>query len=230
MAASAREQLLALLAEKSFRLGQFTLSSGATSDYYIDCRLTTLDANGALVTGQTVLHEIESRGWRPDAIGGLTMGADPVVVATSVISAQQGKPIHGFLVRKAEKTHGTGQRIEGFRQKAARVVIVDDVCTTGASTVQAIEAAREYGFEVVGVMCLVDRQEANGRANVEKAAAPAPFVALFTANDVRAEHVRQAEHLKSGAPPIFAVSAKCDFCDRPAVTNVPGNRCEAHRP
>jgi orotate phosphoribosyltransferase len=230
MAARAREQLLALLAEKSFRLGQFTLSSGATSDYYIDCRLTTLDANGALVTGQTVLHEIESRGWRPDAIGGLTMGADPVVVATSVISAQQGKPIHGFLVRKAEKTHGTGQRIEGFRQKAARVVIVDDVCTTGASTVQAIEAAREYGFEVVGVMCLVDRQEANGRANVEKAAAPAPFVALFTANEVRAEHVRQAEHLKSGAPPIFAVSAKCDFCDRPAVTNVPGNRCEAHRP
>ncbi len=229
MAASAREQLLALLAEKSFRLGQFTLSSGATSDYYIDCRLTTLDANGALVTGQTVLHEIESRGWRPDAIGGLTLGADPVVVATSVISAQQGRPIHGFLVRKAEKTHGTGQRIEGFRQKAARVVIVDDVCTTGASTVQAIEAAREYGFEVVGVMCLVDRQEANGRANVEKAAAPAPFVALFTANDVRAEHVRQAEHLKSGAPPIFAVSAKCDFCDRPAVTNVPGNRCDAHR-
>ena len=230
MAARAREQLLALLAEKSFRLGQFTLSSGATSDYYIDCRLTTLDANGALVTGQTVLHEIESRGWRPDAIGGLTMGADPVVVATSVISAQQRKPIHGFLVRKAEKTYGTGQRIEGFRQKAARVVIVDDVCTTGASTVQAIEAAREYGFEVVGVMCLVDRQEANGRANVEKAAAPAPFVALFTANEVRAEHVRQAEHLKSGAPPIFAVSAKCDFCDRPAVTNVPGNRCEAHRP
>ncbi|MFZ0312814.1 MAG: orotate phosphoribosyltransferase [Candidatus Korobacteraceae bacterium] len=229
MAASAREQLLALLAEKSFRLGQFTLSSGASSDYYIDCRLTTLDAGGSLATGQTVLHEIESRGWRPDAIGGLTMGADPVVVATSVISAQQGRPIHGFLVRKAEKTHGTGQRIEGFRQKAARVVIVDDVCTTGASTVQAIEAAREHGFEVVGVMCLVDRQEANGRASVEQAAAPAPFVALFTTNDVRAEYLRQAEHLKSGAPPIFAVSAKCDFCDRPAVTNVPGHRCEAHR-
>ncbi|MGA2903548.1 MAG: orotate phosphoribosyltransferase [Candidatus Korobacteraceae bacterium] len=230
MAASAREQLLAMLAEKSFRLGQFTLSSGATSDYYIDCRLTTLDANGAVLTGQTVLHEIERRGWRPDAIGGLTMGADPVVVATSVISAQQGRPIHGFLVRKAEKTHGTGQRIEGFRQKPARVVIVDDVCTTGASTVQAIDAAREYGFEVVGVMCLVDRQEADGRANVEKAASPAPFVALFTTNDVRAEHVRRAEHAKSGAPPIFAVSAKCDFCDRPAVTNVPGNRCQVHRP
>ena len=222
MAGNSREQLLKLLAQKSFRLGQFKLSSGGTSDYYIDCRLTTLDAAGALVTGQTVLQEIERRGWKADAIGGLTMGADPIVVATSVISAQQGKPINGFLVRKAEKGHGTAQRIEGFREKGARVVVVDDVCTTGASTVQAIEAAREHGFEVIGVLCLVEREEAGGRVNVEKAAAPAPFVALFTANDVRAEHVKSA-------PPIFAVSAKCDFCDRPAVTNVPGNRCDAHR-
>lgn len=179
-----------MLAEKSFRLGEFKLSSGGTSDYYIDCRLTTLDANGALLTGQAVLEEIHRQGWwQADAIGGLTLGADPIVVATSVISAQQGKPMPGFLVRKAEKTHGTGQRIEGFRQKPARVVIVDDVCTTGASTIQAIEAAREFGFEVTGVMCLVERQEAGGRSNVEKAAAPAPFIALFTANDVRAEHV-----------------------------------------
>jgi orotate phosphoribosyltransferase len=192
MAARAREQLLAMLAEKSFRLGEFKLSNGGVSDYYIDCRLTTLDARGALLTGQAVLDEIESRGWRPDAIGGLTLGADPVVVATSVLSAQHGNPIHGFLVRKAEKTHGTGQRIEGFREKPARVVIVDDVCTTGASTIQAIEAARDYGFEIAGVMCLVDRQEANGRANVERAAAPAPFVALFTTDEVRAEHVKHA--------------------------------------
>jgi orotate phosphoribosyltransferase len=191
MMANVREQLLSLLAKKSFRLGELKLSSGGTSDYYIDCRLTTLDANGALLTGQAVLAEIQSRGWRADAIGGMTMGADPIVVATSVISAQQGKPIHGFLVRKAEKTHGTGQRIEGFRQKSARVVIVDDVCTTGASTIQAIEAAREFGFAIVGVLCLVERQEAGGRANVERAAAPAQFVALFTANDVRAEHVKQ---------------------------------------
>ncbi len=223
MAANSRAKLLSLLAQKSFRLGQFKLSSGGTSDYYIDCRLTTLDAAGALLTGETVLQEIQSEGWKADAIGGLTMGADPIVVATSVISAQHGKPINGFLVRKAEKTHGTGQRIEGFREKPARVVVVDDVCTTGASTIQAIEAAREYGFEIVGVLCLVEREEAGGRANVEKAAAPAPFVALFTANDVRAEHV------KNGPPPMFAISAKCDFCDRPAVTNTPGNRCEAHR-
>ena len=221
---NARAQLLAMLAEKSFRLGEFKLSSGGTSDYYIDCRLTTLDATGALLTGQAVFEEIGLRGWHPDAIGGLTMGADPIVVATSVISAQQGKPMHGFLVRKAEKAHGMGQRIEGFRQKPARVVIVDDVCTTGASTIQAIEAAREFGFEIVGVLCLVEREEAGGRASVEKAAAPAKFVALFTANDVR------AQHLKHETPPIFAVSAKCDLCDRPAVTNSPGNRCEVHRP
>ena len=143
-----------------------------------------------MATGEAVLEEIRERGWKADAIGGLTMGADPIVVATSVISAQQGTPINGFLVRKAEKTHGTGQRIEGFREKGARVVIVDDVCTTGASTIQAIEAAREFGFEVAGVLCLVERQEAGGRGNVEKAAAPAAFIALFTANDVRAEHVK----------------------------------------
>ena len=180
-----------MLAEKSFRLGNFKLSSGGTSDYYIDCRLTTLDAQGALRTGETVLQEILSRGWQVDAIGGLTMGADPIVVATSVISAQQGKAINGFLVRKAEKTHGTGQRIEGFRETPARVVIVDDVCTTGASTVQAIEAAREYGFEIVGAMCLVEREEAGGRPNVEKAASPTPFISVFTANDVRAEHIKR---------------------------------------
>src|SRR5271165_6975481 len=188
--ANARAKLLKMLAEKSFRLGNFKLSSGGTSDYYIDCRLTTLDAAGAVATGEAVLEEIRERGWRVGATGGLTMGADPIVVATSVISAQQGVPIHGFLVRKSEKTHGTGQRIEGFREKGARVVIVDDVCTTGASTIQAIEAAREYGFEVAGVLCLVERQEAGGRSNVEKAASPAPFVALFTANDVRGEHVK----------------------------------------
>ena len=191
--ANARAKLLKMLAEKSFRLGNFKLSSGGTSDYYIDCRLTTLDAAGAVATGEAVLEEIRERGWKAGGIGGLTMGADPIVVATSVISSQQGAPINGFLVRKAEKAHGTGQRIEGFREKGARVVIVDDVCTTGASTIQAIEAAREFGFEVTGVLCLVERQESGGRANVEQAAAPAPFVALFTANDVRAEHVKMLE-------------------------------------
>jgi orotate phosphoribosyltransferase len=183
---AARQKLLSMLAHKSFRLGEFKLSSGGTSDYYVDCRSTTLDAKGARLTGTVFFEEIKNRRWKARAIGGLTMGADPIVVAVSVVSGE----LHGFLVRKTDKQHGTGQRIEGFREKGARVVIVDDVCTTGASTIQAIEAAREFGFEVVGVMCLVEREEARGRPNVEKAAAPAPFVSIFTADDVRKEHLQ----------------------------------------
>jgi orotate phosphoribosyltransferase len=217
---AAREQLLRLLAEKSFRLGEFKLSSGGTSDYYVDCRTTTLDAKGSRLTGEVFLEEIRRRNWKPHAIGGLTMGADPIVVAVSVVSGE----LNGFLVRKADKQHGTGQRIEGFRQKAAPVVIVDDVCTTGASTIQAIESAREFGFEIVGVMCLVEREEAKGRSDVEKAAAPAEFVSIFTANDVRTEHLRSRD-----TGPIFVVAAVCELCDRPAVTNNPRNRCEAHK-
>jgi orotate phosphoribosyltransferase len=99
--------------------------------------------------------------------------------------------LHGFLVRKAEKTHGTGRRIEGFCRPGARVVIVDDVCTTGASTINAIEAAREAGMTVAAVVCIVEREEAHGRPAVETAANQAPFLPLFTANEVRAEHVSQ---------------------------------------
>jgi orotate phosphoribosyltransferase len=182
---TARQELLEMLAHKSFRLGEFQLSSGSTSDYYIDCRTTTLDARGAQLVGEVFLAEIREQGWEADAIGGLTMGADPIVVAVAVTSGT----MHGFLVRKAEKQHGTGQRIEGFREKGAQVVVVDDVCTTGSSTVQAIEAALEYGFEVIGVMCLVERQDAHGRPSVEKAAAPANFISIFTATEVRKEHL-----------------------------------------
>ena len=190
MSFSFREQLLELLATNSFRLGEFTLSSGGKSDYYIDCRTTTLHAQGAELTGRVFLELIQQQGWRPQAVGGLTMGADPIVVATSVISAQAGAPIHGFLVRKAEKAHGMGRRVEGFQEKGARVVIVDDVCTTGGSTIQAIEAAREFGFNIAGVACLVERLEAGGRPAVEKAAAPAPFISVFTSNDVKAVHLK----------------------------------------
>src|SRR6202167_3020223 len=219
---TARQELLELLAQKSFRLGEFQLSSGGTSDYYIDCRTTTLDARGAQLVGEVFFDEIKKQGWNAEAIGGLTMGADPIVVAVAVVSGT----LNGFLVRKAEKQHGTGQRIEGFREKGARVVIVDDVCTTGASTVQAIEAAREFGFEIVGAMCMVEREEAKGRPSVEKAAAPAPFVSIFTARDVRAEHVLQNDET---GPVIFAVAASCEVCGRPAVTNNPRNLCAAHR-
>ena len=219
---SARQKLLTTLAHKSFRLGEFKLSSGGTSDYYIDCRTTTLDAKGSRLTGEVFLEEIRNRGWKAQAIGGLTMGADPIVVAVSVVSGE----LNGFLVRKAEKQHGTGQRIEGYREKGARVVIVDDVCTTGASTVQAIEAAREFGFEIVGVMCLVEREEAKGRPSVEKAAVPAEFISIFTADDVRKEHVAQTDDTEPG---IFFVATSCEICGRPAVSNNPRNRCEAHK-
>src|ERR1700691_3440711 len=173
--ATPRTALLDLLARTAFRLGNFTLSSGAMSDYYIDCRTTTLHAAG----------------------GRLTMGADPVVSAIAIASAWQaqqspGAPlIQGFLVRKAEKTHGTGRRIEGFCEKDAPVLIVDDVCTTGASTIIAIEAAREGGMRVIAAICLVERQEAGGRAALEAACQGAPFLRLFTANDVCAAHIRQ---------------------------------------
>jgi orotate phosphoribosyltransferase len=189
-------ELLSILARLSFRLGHFTLSSGGTSDYYVDCRTTTLNAEGGRLTGEAILDLLNEHGIQAEAVGGLTMGADPIVsnVATASAWRAKSKPgaplINGFLVRKAEKAHGTGRRIEGFNQKGARVVIVDDVCTTGASTINAIEAAREAGMTVAAVVCIVEREEANGRPAVEAAAAGAPFFCLFTANQVRAEHIR----------------------------------------
>ena len=193
------QQLLSLLARTSFKLGQFKLSSGGASDYYIDCRTTTLHAEGGRLTGHAILDLLEANKVDAEAVGGLTLGADPIVSNVATASAwrafqRPGSPLlHGFLVRKAEKTHGTGRRIEGFCREGARVVIVDDVCTTGASTIAAIEAAREAGMTVAAVVCIVEREEANGRPAVEAAAAGAPFLRLFTANDVRAEHVAQLE-------------------------------------
>ena len=199
MTTSHRQALLTLLARTSFKLGEFKLSSGATSDYYIDCRTTTLHAEGGRLTGLAILDLIHHHKLKPAAIGGLTMGADPIVSNVASASAWHAQKvaaahlINGFLVRKAEKTHGTGRRIEGFLEKGAPVVIVDDVCTTGASTITAIEAAQEAGMNVIAAICLVEREEAKGRPAVEAAVAAAnpeaPFLSLFTANDVRAEYV-----------------------------------------
>jgi orotate phosphoribosyltransferase len=191
------QQLLSLLARTSFKLGEFKLSSGATSDYYIDCRTTTLHAEGGCLTGHAILELLEANNIEAEAVGGLTMGADPIVSNVATASAWRAtlRPdaplLHGFLVRKAEKAHGTGRRIEGFCRPGARVVIVDDVCTTGASTIAAVEAAKEAGMMIAAVVCIVEREEASGRPAVEAAAHPAPFLRLFTANDVRAEHVKQ---------------------------------------
>jgi orotate phosphoribosyltransferase len=197
------QQLLAVLARTSFKLGEFKLSSGATSDYYIDCRTTTLHAEGGRLTGHAILELLEANNIEAEAVGGLTMGADPIVSNVATASAWRAtlRPdaplLHGFLVRKAEKAHGTGRRIEGYHRPGARVVIVDDVCTTGASTIAAIEAAQEAGMTVAAVVCIVEREEAHGRPAVEAAAHGAPFLRLFTANEVRAEHVKQLAAEKS---------------------------------
>lgn len=203
MPVTSRESLLQMLARVSFRLGEFTLSSGAVSDYYIDCRATTLTAEGGRLTGLAILDLLHEHEWEPKAIGGLTLGADPIVSNVAAASAWRAHEknsssllIDGFLVRKTEKKHGTVRRIEGFCRPGAPVVVVDDVCTTGASTVAAIEAAREAGMRVIGVICLVEREEAGGRRNVEAAAEGAPFHSLFTAQDIRVAHLKMAEELE----------------------------------
>jgi len=192
-----RARLLSLIAKLSFRLGDFTLASGAKSDYYIDCRTTTLDAEGGRLSGLVFAELIRTHAPNSEAVGGLTMGADPLVSNTASASAwyamehPEAKPVHGFLVRKALKQHGTGRQIEGYVREGARVVVVDDVCTTGGSTITAIEAVQAAGMRVDAVLCLVDREQ-GGQANIEAAIGNAPFISVFTASDVRAEKLRQS--------------------------------------
>lgn len=193
-----RASLLAILARLSFRLGDFTLSSGAQSDYYIDCRTTTLDAEGGRLSGILLASMLRDIAPHAEAVGGLTMGADPLVSNIATASAYHrvqnpnAQLVHGFLVRKAMKTHGTGRQIEGYVREGANVVVVDDVCTTGGSTITAIEAVRAAGMQVAAVLCLVDREQ-GGRENIQSALLSAPFAALYTASDVRAEKLRQLD-------------------------------------
>ncbi|MYG48175.1 MAG: orotate phosphoribosyltransferase, partial [Gemmatimonadales bacterium] len=156
-----------LLAERSFRLGDFVLASGARSDYYIDCRTSTMHAHGQVLMGEVGLAAIRDAGLRPDAVGGLTMGADPLAYAIAAASWGAGDdPIHAFSVRKRAKRHGKGQLIEGCFEPGARVVVVEDVITTGGSAFQAVEAVNRARGEVLGVRGLVDREE-GGKATLE---------------------------------------------------------------
>jgi len=154
---SEREQLKALLLERSLRTGDFVLASGARSHYYIDARTTTMSAEGQRLVGLVALDAVRAKGLEPTHVGGLTMGADPVAYAIAHRSALEGRPIDGFSVRKQAKEHGTGQRVEGGVPKGARCLVVEDTMTTGRSSLEAVQAVRAHGAEVVGVLVLVNR-------------------------------------------------------------------------
>lgn len=182
-----REELRSILKRKSVKTGDFTLASGKKSDLYVDCRVTTLDARGAVLVGK-VLHDllraqIAQRGLSVSALGGLTMGADPIALAVAIASSQAGDspPIQAFVVRKEAKDHGRGRRIEGNFAAGDTVVVVDDVITTGDSTLKAVEAIKAEGGKVAFALILVDRQE-GGRENIESNGCP--VVAAFTRQEL----------------------------------------------
>lgn len=176
-----RDRLLALLVERSLELGDFTLSSGERSSYYIDARRTTMSAEGQYLIGRVGHDLIRASGLEANAVGGLTMGADPIAYAIAHASWLAGQPLDAFSVRKSVKGHGTRRLIEGALQPGSRAVVVEDVMTTGESLLRAIEAVRHAGAAVVGALALVDR-EAGGRAKIE--AEGCPVLTVFTASDV----------------------------------------------
>lgn len=179
--AAMRERLGQILKSESVRKGDFVLASGRRSTWYLDCRRTTLHAEGAHLVGHLVLDAIARRGWQAGAVGGLTLGADPIATAAAVISFQKGRPVPAFIVRKEAKGHGTGQQIEGAPPAGTPVVLVEDVITTGGSTLVARAACEAAGLRPQGVVALVDRDE-GGRAALE--AAGLPVEALFTAREL----------------------------------------------
>jgi orotate phosphoribosyltransferase len=152
-----RDRLKSLLVARSVRLGDFTLASGARSDYYIDARTTTMSAEGQRLVGLVGYHLIRKRGLEPTHVGGLTMGADPMAYAIAHRSALEGRPVDGFSVRKRAKEHGTGQRVEGGVPAGARCLVIEDTMTTGRSSLEAVDAVLEHGARVIGVLALVNR-------------------------------------------------------------------------
>ncbi|MCB1225777.1 MAG: orotate phosphoribosyltransferase [Verrucomicrobiales bacterium] len=184
---SDRTELRTILLEKSVKTGDFTLASGKKSDLYVDCRVTTLDARGAVLVGRLLRHLIQEKAaslnLQPTCTGGLTMGADPLALATAIASSLAGDtpPLQAFTVRKEPKGHGRGKRIEGNFSTTAPVVALDDVITTGGSTLKAIEAIEEEGGSIAFVAVLVDRSE-GGRAAIE--ARGYPVVSVFTREEL----------------------------------------------
>jgi orotate phosphoribosyltransferase len=178
-----RERLKQILLMRSVRRGEFKLVSGATSNIYIDGKLTTLAAEALPLIGRVFLNKMDENGWNAKAIGGLSIGADPIVIAVARESIEQGRTIDAFLVRKETKKHGTQKFIEGIEQtQDLPVVIVDDVCTTGGSTAHAILKANEAGMRVPGAVCLVDREM--GAADLLKGQFACAFDRIFTLREM----------------------------------------------
>jgi orotate phosphoribosyltransferase len=178
-----REQLKRLLAQFSVRTGDFVLVSGKRSSVYCDAKLTTCRAAAMPLIGRLFLDKLNEQGWRPAAVGGLTMGADPICLAIARESLERSLEIDCFLVRKESKKHGTMKFIEGLAADSRPdVVIIDDVCTSGGSTRIAIEHAREAGLRVLGAICLVDREE-GARAMIEDEL-NCPFARIFTLSEL----------------------------------------------
>lgn len=177
-----RTRLKGLLVERSVRLGDFTLASGARSSYYVDARRTTMCAEGQMLVGRVGFDRIRESGLDPTHVGGLTMGADPVSYAIAHRSFLDGRPIDAFSVRKKAKEHGTGQRVEGGLPTNARVVVIEDAVTSGGSALAAMDAVEEHGATVVGVLTLVDREE-GGRERIE--ARGVPLLTVFTGAELR---------------------------------------------
>lgn len=178
-----RERLEALLVERSVRLGDFTLASGAKSDYYIDARRTTMTARGQLLVGSVAFQAIRESGLAPTHAGGLTLGADPITYAIVHRSALEEEPIDGFTVRKRAKDHGTGQRIEGGLPAKGRALMIEDTMTTGRSTLEAVEAVRAHGTEIVGLLTLVNRSDSAERFYE---AQDLPLISIFTGEELLA--------------------------------------------
>jgi len=176
-----RAALKSLLLKKSVRTGEFTLASGKKSDLYIDCRVTAMDPIGATLIGklgwETVKAELATRGLEVDCIGGMTLGADPISLAVGMTSASEIPPLQVFTVRKEPKGHGKGKQIEGNYTKGDTIVIVDDVITTGGSTIKAMDVIKAAGGKIAFALVLVDREE-GGREAIE--AYGVPVVSLFT--------------------------------------------------
>ena len=153
-----REELLKLVKEKAVRKGEHTLSSGKKSNYYIDAKQVTLDPHGILLVAKAILAMLH--GVQVEAVGGPTLGADPIAAAVALLSSQTGRPLKAFIVRKEEKKHGTQKRIEGpSLERGDRVVVVEDVVTSGKSVLDAVKEIEKSNCRVVKVICLVDREE-----------------------------------------------------------------------